>query len=384
MNFYHMTCKILVNGKEASQYLTDHKEVVKAVLGYPQLSTLDEDLLQLIRVKLNSMSGSRKRLAMQGPVKSKDLVSAQPQKIDMVPDCVPVGEDASDGSLDGQMDWFCVHCSDAAESNCIECSKCHEWMHWSCENLTKEVFEDHIANPDSEYICLLCKHDNLSENADDTIAQAPKVDDSIHEGPSGPGINSQALSTGLDVAGPVHSSGDTARTPESPVIRHHSDETLVKVPFATSTVEVLPDSIIPVQHGTSQKQPLDSRGELPPRSASHLISSQSLNLGGRRSTTDDAATIPFHPSLSSAALRESPNPIPVHSLMLSSHLFFCLPLLLAPFTVPCRTVFAMPEDLEMWPYHLSFRFFTMVRRSSCTPIALWILLRTSSFVTWSL
>ena len=96
-----------------------------------------------------------------------------------------------------------------------------------------------------------------------------------------------------------------------------------------------------------------------------LILSQSLNLGDRRGTTDNVATIPFHPSLSSAALRESPNPIPVHSLMLPSHLFFCLPLL-SPFTAPCRIVFAMPEDLEMWPYHLSFRFFTMVRRSSCT------------------
>ena len=93
------------------------------------------------------------------------------------------------------------------------------------------------------------------------------------------------------------------------------------------------------------------------------------HLGGRRGTTDDVATLPFHPSLSSAALRESQNPIPVKSLMLSSHLFFCLPLLLAPFTVPCRIVFAMPEDLEMWPYHLSFLFFTMVRRSSCTPVA---------------
>ena len=76
--------------------------------------------------------------------------------------------------------------------------------------------------------------------------------------------------------------------------------------------------------------------------------------------------------------------IPGHSLMLSSHLFFCLSLLLAPFTAPCRIVFAMPEDLEMCPYHLSFRFYTIDRRSSCTPIAFWILLRTSSFVTWSL
>ena len=120
------------------------------------------------------------------------------------------------------------------------------------------------------------------------------------------------------------------------------------------------------------------------KNSSHLITSQSFNLGGRRGTTDDVVTIPFHPSLSSAALRESPNPIPVHSLMLSFHIFFCFPLLLAPFTVPCRIVFAMTEDLEVWPYHLSFRFFTMVRRSSCTPVAFWILLRTSSFVTWSL
>ena len=112
---------------------------------------------------------------------------------------------------------------------------------------------------------------------------------------------------------------------------------------------------------------------------SKFISSQSLNLGSRRGTTDDVATIglPFHPSLSSSALRESPNPIPVHSLMLSSHLFYCLPLLLAPFTVPFRIVFDMPKDLEMWPYHLSFLFFTMVRRSSCTPMAFWILLRSS-------
>ena len=62
----------------------------------------------------------------------------------------------------------------------------------------------------------------------------------------------------------------------------------------------------------------------------------------------------------------------LHVISMLSHLFFCLPLLLAPFTVPCRIIFAMPEDLEMWLYHLSFRFFTMVRRSSCTPTAFWI------------
>ena len=55
--------------------------------------------------------------------------------------------------------------------------------------------------------------------------------------------------------------------------------------------------------------------------SSHLISSQSVEVGGRRGTTDDVATIPFHLSLSSVALRESPNSIPVHSLKLSAHVF---------------------------------------------------------------
>ena len=93
-----------------------------------------------------------------------------------------------------------------------------------------------------------------------------------------------------------------------------------------------------------------------------------ITLGGRRGTTDEFATIPFHLDLFSAALIELAKSIPVHSLILSSHLLFCLPLFLFPFTVPCRIVFAKPEDLETWPNHLSFRFLTRVRSSSYSPV----------------
>ena len=59
-----------------------------------------------------------------------------------------------------------------------------------------------------------------------------------------------------------------------------------------------------------------------------------ITLEGRRGTTDEFATIPFHIVLFSAALGELANSIPVNSLILSSHLFFCLPHFLCPFTVP--------------------------------------------------
>ena len=87
-------------------------------------------------------------------------------------------------------------------------------------------------------------------------------------------------------------------------------------------------------------------------------------LEGRRGTTDEFAIIPLHLVLFSAAIVELAKSIPVHSLILSSYLFFCLPLFLFPFTVPCRIIFAKPEDLETWPNHLSFRFLTRVRSSS--------------------
>ena len=109
-----------------------------------------------------------------------------------------------------------------------------------------------------------------------------------------------------------------------------------------------------------------------------------ITLESRRGTTDEFATIPFHLDLFSAALTELAKSIPVQSLIMSSHLFFCLPLFLFPFTVPCRIVFAKPKYLETWPNHLSFRFLNRVRSSSYSPMAAWIFLRTSSLVTLSL
>ena len=74
---------------------------------------------------------------------------------------------------------------------------------------------------------------------------------------------------------------------------------------------------------------------------------------------------------------DSENSRPVHSLMLSSHLFLSLSCLLPPFTVPCNMVLARPDERETWPYHCRLRLFTLVRRSSCGPIACWTLARTS-------
>ena len=102
----------------------------------------------------------------------------------------------------------------------------------------------------------------------------------------------------------------------------------------------------------------------------------------RLGTTDEFTTSLLHFSLFSTALWDLTNSRPVHSLMLSLHLLFSLPRLFPPFTVPCKMASAIPDEREKCPYHFSLRLFMMVRRSSCGPIACWILAQTSSLVTW--
>ena len=74
----------------------------------------------------------------------------------------------------------------------------------------------------------------------------------------------------------------------------------------------------------------------------------------------------------------------IHWCCLPTFFFICLPCLLPPFTMPYKMVLARPDERETCPYYSSLRLFLMVRRSSCGPIACWILAQTSSLVTWSL
>ena len=122
------------------------------------------------------------------------------------------------------------------------------------------------------------------------------------------------------------------------------------------------------------------RGMISPPHSPHL----SLNCEGRWGTTADFTTSFLYSSVLSTALWDLTNSRPDHFLIFSSHLFFCPSCLLPPFTVPCKMILARSDKREPCPYYCRLRLFTMVRRSSCGPIACCILARTSSLVTWFL
>ena len=115
-----------------------------------------------------------------------------------------------------------------------------------------------------------------------------------------------------------------------------------------------------------------------------FLSCLSLSLADRWGTTVDFTTSFLHSSRFSAFRSMIFHSRPVHSLMLSSHRFLCLPFRLSPWTVPCRIVLASPDDCVMCLYHFSLRLFTEVRRSSYGPMAFPVLAFTPSLVMWSL
>ena len=81
----------------------------------------------------------------------------------------------------------------------------------------------------------------------------------------------------------------------------------------------------------------------PPTPPGHSFSSHlSFNHKGRWGTD----TSFLHFSLFSTALWDLAISRPVHSLMLSFHLFLCWPCPLPPFSVPCKMVLARPDKRE--------------------------------------
>ena len=78
-----------------------------------------------------------------------------------------------------------------------------------------------------------------------------------------------------------------------------------------------------------------------------------LHCEGRWGSKDYFTTSFIHFSLFSTALWNLAICRPVHSLMLSSHLFICLPWLLPPLTVSCKMVLTRPDEQET-VFFLSF------------------------------
>ena len=113
---------------------------------------------------------------------------------------------------------------------------------------------------------------------------------------------------------------------------------------------------------------------------------QPLNCEGCWGTTDDFATSFLHFPLFSTVLWDLPNFRPVHSLMLSSHFFLCLPCLLPPFTVPCKMALARHNEWKTCLYQLSLHLFMMVRievfvQSDCLmDLGTYLLVRNMVFV----
>ena len=89
------------------------------------------------------------------------------------------------------------------------------------------------------------------------------------------------------------------------------------------------------------------------KKVSHLI--YSLTVRGHWGNTEDLTTTFLHFPLFSTAFLDLANSRPVHSLMLSSRLFLCLPCLLPPLTLPCKMVLARTDEWVTWPYHCSFK-----------------------------
>ena len=134
-------------------------------------------------------------------------------------------------------------------------------MHWSCENLTEEIYKSHVENPDSEYICLFYKNDKLKQAEDQTL----NFDDSTSKSqPVATASEGQSLSLVSHSEALAQSPDVTLNIPESPTPRHQIEETIVKEPSTIPSMEVLVDNVAITQRRIYQVHDPDVCDRLSP------------------------------------------------------------------------------------------------------------------------
>ena len=71
---------------------------------------------------------------------------------------------------------ICPICDETANDGTIECSRCEQWVHYSCENMTEADKDIHECDASETYICSSCFLDKLQEDETTTsYIDKPKV-----------------------------------------------------------------------------------------------------------------------------------------------------------------------------------------------------------------
>ena len=189
LNLYHTASRIMANGKNTELFLKHHDEVVRSILSKKEIKDLDKRIFSAVEAELRKIScappskvptPSRSGATGSGnPSRSGRTVLDNPNKpikpIDtpreIEGDRVTSDECSNADALD-----YCPWCKEKVGDlkGGICCENCLQWLHFCCEGITEEDFEN--TETDQPYVCKTCQLES-SLNFTDSILHDGMRDD---------------------------------------------------------------------------------------------------------------------------------------------------------------------------------------------------------------
>ena len=161
INLYNTTSSALINGSQTSLFINDHLTGIENELCNLAKYHLDDKTIQamLTSIKQQYVPNSNKEqfnVVNQGNKRLPDILSPR-----------------NDSSIE------CVICSKPCTTSAIECSHCHAWLHYSCENLSAEEINLHEQQQDlTDYTCSSCTYldaENGLQDKDEVCNNSPSA-----------------------------------------------------------------------------------------------------------------------------------------------------------------------------------------------------------------
>ena len=167
INLYHTNNRIMVNGRLAAQFNSEHTQISEQILACEQVSDLNEALCAQIHEELKQMCVNKYQ--NETSVTNNMDQQCHPVETNTQGACFQTVEPSGSELSTTRGPLNCPTCDLLLESNpSVCCDRCELWYHFDCENINAEM-ASLLENSDIGYTCLACTHEVQCEDLNESL-----------------------------------------------------------------------------------------------------------------------------------------------------------------------------------------------------------------------
>ena len=167
INMYHTNTRVMVNGRQATQFNAEHSKITDYILGSEKVADLDKEIYRCIEEGLKTLAVGKPQIDANENQHSNSGAQRGSHENINIPQSSSANQNELSWNAENGDSALCPTCDLAVEDG-INCERCDSWFHFTCEDINDNERIIHEST-DSVYICMTCSFENQCEGISESL-----------------------------------------------------------------------------------------------------------------------------------------------------------------------------------------------------------------------